>query len=184
MRTKSSIRSKFLAPEILEKAATEVADLAYQQNLRVALVGGYALQLYGSPRLTGDIDVISFESIEGLPGGKPLSFGGVQTESKNGVPIDLIIRSDDFADLYQDALSDTEEFEGVSMPVASLEFIVAMKLEASRKKDEADLEWIILHSDLDFQKTKMVIRRYLGRLSVKEWEQFVEETKWKASREQ
>jgi hypothetical protein len=47
--------------------------------VRIALLGGFALQQYGSDRLTGDIDIAAPEVLDGLPAGKALTFGGVQT---------------------------------------------------------------------------------------------------------
>ena len=50
----SSKRHKMLAPEILDEAAIEIFDIIDEEGIRAALIGGRALQLYGSDRLTGD----------------------------------------------------------------------------------------------------------------------------------
>ena len=77
----TNYQKRFLDPKQLESAAAEVGALAKQEGVRVALIGGFALQHYGSDRLTGDIDFAADSVLEGLPSGPPLSFGGVQTTS-------------------------------------------------------------------------------------------------------
>jgi hypothetical protein len=176
---------RFLAPEMLDEAAREVAALARDENVSVALIGGYALQLYGSPRLTGDVDVVADGLIEALPDGESLSFGGVQTESPNGVPIDLVLRDDDYAKLYEDALEEAlvraVELADAPMPVVRLEYLAAMKMGAGRARDEADLEWIILRSGVDLPAARRTIRQYLGTYAAREFDRIVEEARWKSS---
>jgi hypothetical protein len=177
----SPSKKRVLAPEILNRAVEEVAIFAEQNHMRVALVGGYALQLYGSDRLTGDIDVITDEIAPDTPQIKLLSFGGVQIETHDGVPVDLIVRSDDFQPLYDEALDKTVRIENVAMPVVQPEYIAAMKMVADRTRDELDLEWLILSGTIDIDKTKQVIRQFLGLYAAKSFDQFVEVTRWKAS---
>ena len=175
-------RSKrFLAPETLDEAAREVAALAHDENIPVALIGGYALQLYGSPRLTGDVDVVADGLIEALPEGEPLSFGGVQTESPNGVPVDLVLRDDDYAALYEEALVRAVDLQDAPMPVVRLEYLAAMKMGAGRARDGADLEWIILRSGADLSAVRRIVKQYLGLYAAREFDRLVEEARWKSS---
>jgi hypothetical protein len=178
----SSGRKRFLDPETLEEAASEVSELARDEHVRVALIGGYALQLYGSPRLTGDIDVAAEDEIEALPQGKTLSFGGFQSTAPNGTPVDLVLRDDDYTGLYEEAIRESVRMQDVAMPVARLEHIAAMKMVAGRARDDADLEWIILSGEADLSEARAIIRRHLGPYAAQEWEQLVDETKWRASR--
>jgi hypothetical protein len=176
-------KNKFLAPEKLDQAAQQIAALAKNEGASVALIGGYALQLYGSDRLTGDIDVIGDHRAENmLPRGKPLSFGRVQTRAPNGVPVDLVVRDDVYAGLYEEALNKAARMRGVPMLVARPEHIAAMKLAAGRARDMADLEWLILTGTTDAKKTHVVFRRTLGAYAAQEWDRLVEEVKWRASR--
>ena len=46
-------------PKKLLEAVEEVSDIAEQTKSAVALVGGFAMQIYGSNRFTKDIDVIT-----------------------------------------------------------------------------------------------------------------------------
>jgi hypothetical protein len=175
-------RSKrLLAPEVLAEGADEVAELAQDSDVSVALIGGYALQLHGSPRLTGDVDVVASGPVRGLRPRKQLSFGGYQSEAPNGVPVDVVLRNDDYDDLYDEALDRSQRMRGAPMRVVTKEYLAAMKMVAGRGRDDADLEWLIL-SGLNVRRTRGVIRKYLGVYAEQEFEQLVEETKWKASR--
>lgn len=52
-------RKKFLDASQITGAITEAAALARKQHVRVALAGGCAMQIYGSDRLTADVDLIA-----------------------------------------------------------------------------------------------------------------------------
>lgn len=173
---------QFLEPAALGEATSQIESIARRENVKTALAGGFALQHYGSPRLTGDVDVVAECEIEGLPRGKPLSFGGERTKAPNDVPVDVIVRDDDYADLYEDALNSAVKISALPMKIVRPEHLVAMKMVAGRGKDQSDLEFLVLSGLLDLVETRRVIREFLGRYAVREFDQFVEETKWKASR--
>ena len=66
------------------------------------------MHLYGGPRLTKDVDVVSDDFLS-LEGKHRLSFGGISYEVKVGkkiVTIDWIVRNDDFAEYYRISLED------------------------------------------------------------------------------
>jgi hypothetical protein len=178
----SSRRHKFLAPELLDEATSELAEILEEQEACVALIGGYALQLYGSPRLTGDIDVASDRMILRLPKGKHLSFGGFQTTAPNGTPVDVVIRSDGYESLYEEAIVTAREMRDIDLPVALTEYLAAMKMIPNRGKDEADLEWLIMEKKIKIRKTRDIILRHLGRYAADEFDLTVDEAKWRASR--
>jgi hypothetical protein len=178
----------------LQKATNEVAALAREHGTRVALVGGFALYLYGSDRLTGDVDVVASRWVEGLPHGSPLSFGGESTETASGVPIDVIVRSDEYVDLYEEALEtasipgdlprlETDPDVVPTIVVVRPEYIVAMKMAAYRPKDRADLDFMIRNDTADWKKAHDVVRRFLGRFAARELDALVAETKWRAEKE-
>lgn len=180
---KNDSKKRFLSPEILEEAAIEIAVISKEEGVRAALIGGYALQLYGSSRLTGDLDVVSERAIDALPEGKSLSFGGYQTNTPNGVPVDVVLRNDDYAGLYENALFAAVNIPESQLPVVQLEYIAAMKMVAGRARDEADLEWMITSDSIDLPRTKIIIRRHLGPYAVQEFNRIVEQSRWRASRE-
>jgi len=177
-----SSRRRFLAPEVLGEAVAEIAAIAKHEHVHAALIGGFAMQLYGSDRLTGDIDIAATERLQELPRGKRLSFGGEQTRAPNGVPVDLVLRSDDYAALYDEAIEKAGKLKGVFFPVARPEHLAAMKMVAGRTRDLSDLEFLITSGTVDVRKAKDVIRRHLGVYAAGEFGLLVEEVRWKASR--
>lgn len=180
--TSSRKRVRFLSPAELEEALREVARIAREEGVAVALIGGYAMQLYGSDRLTADLDLAANGSIEGLGEGSLLSFGGVQVRASNGVPIDLVLRSDAYERLYDEVVEKAGRAKGIPVPVARPEYLAAMKMVAGRGKDETDLEYLLASGVLDVKKTRAVILRHLGPYAVDAFERFRDEVAWRKSR--
>ena len=157
-------------------AAARVAEMSDET---MAIVGGLAMQVWGSPRLTADLDVIA-ESELGYTGER-LTFGGVRTK-EGPVELDIIVRSDEWAQLYEAALYESLEVDDVPMPVVSPEFLVVMKMVAGRPKDEIDIRYLVLLDDFDHASAERIIQRYLGRYALREFRAIVEEAKWRHSR--
>jgi len=167
-----------LSPEALERAAAQIMELAKEAGVNVALVGGFALQQYGSPRLTGDIDVIADGDIPALPRKRWLTFGGKITQAPNGVPVDLILRSDDYAGLYEEALLQARKRRG-KMAIIRPEYLFVMKMAAERTQDTADMEFLVVEKIIDLEKTRAIIRCHLGLYAAHVFDSFVAETLWK-----
>jgi hypothetical protein len=175
-------RSTFLDPSKIDEALAEVASEA-RGSTNVALAGGCALQLYGSPRFTQDIDLLVDGGIPGFQARGELAFGGICTVASNGVPIDLIERDDEYALLYADALASAGSIPGVPVRVVTLPYLAAMKLAAGRGKDEQDLEFILCDSGASWKTICAVIRKHLGLYAVKEIESLRSILAWKRKRE-
>jgi hypothetical protein len=175
-------RKKFLDPALLAEAVGQVGALAKAEGVRIVLIGGFALQLFGSDRLTGDVDFAAEERVRSLPRGKALSFGGEQTEAPNGVPVDVVLRSDDYAGLYEEAVTRATRVQGVPVPVARPEHLAAMKMVAGRARDMVDLEFLVASGTADPARARRVIRKHLGPYAADEFDRVVEEIAWKASR--
>jgi hypothetical protein len=173
--------SKLLDPATLEKGARELAKIARDAHIGIALVGGFALQYFGSPRLTGDIDVIGEEVPDELPVLGKLAFGGIQTETPGGVPADFIVRKDEYRGLYREALTAAWVDAILPAPIVPIEYIAAMKLATRRTKDAADLEWIIAESPIDVSRTRKIITKHLGEFAAREFDSIVELVLWKKS---
>lgn len=175
----NSKRQRFLGPEEIKEAICVSVDIALQQNIKLALVGGVAMQVYGSDRLTHDADFIADKApIEG----EPLSFGGVRTKLA-GVPVDFIVRNDDYKDLYEEALDTAvRSIEEPKTFVVRPEYLAAMKLAARRDKDALDVKKLIALNVLNMDKTLDIINRHLGRFAVDEFKSLVSEVSWKISR--
>lgn len=178
----SSKKKTFLDPHVLEAAAEEVGQIAAREHVRVALIGGLAMQHYGSPRLTGDVDVVVTRPIEGLTSIGLLTFGGYKAVTSTDVPVDVVLRDDDYAELYSEALNTAVTMEAGPMRIVRPEYLAVMKMEAGRKRDDADLEFLITEAVIDVPKTREVVLRHLGRYAAREFTALVDETLWRLSR--
>lgn len=174
---------RLLDQQELQTAIKEVASKAKKEYVAVALAGGCALQRFGSPRLTSDVDIIADRKIHALQPTATLSFGGYKSTTDSGAPVDVILRNDAFVDLYDAALTHAIP-RGPAILVVPLEYLVAIKMVAGRTKDMADLEWIISASHVDLEKAKAVVQEYLGAYAVQDFDALVAEITWQASRNQ
>ncbi len=102
---KTTARKRFLSPDALAQAVSEVGAIARAADVDVIVIGGYAMQHYGSDRLTCDVDFAVSAPLAALPKGQLLKFGGVRTVAPSGVPIDVILRRDAYARLYTAAVA-------------------------------------------------------------------------------
>lgn len=172
----------FLDPGVIESGLAGIARIAQTERVPVALVGGVALNLFGSRRLTVDIDVISHRFPAGLRQGDPLTIGGASTEI-GGAPVDWIVRDDDYQSVYLRALRDAVCVPGVPIPVATPVDLAVMKLIAAREKDELDLCALITSGRLDVKAAKKRVLALLGRYAADSFARLVDEAEWRASRE-
>ena len=104
--------------ESASQAIEFISKLAEENGIDWALVGGLAMNLYGSDRLTKDIDMISTQRLP-MPKEKivgQLRQGGerYQTETdKKTVLVDWIIRNDEFKVMFQDALAEAVKIDDI-----------------------------------------------------------------------
>ena len=125
-------------------ALKKIAKVAEKERVEWALAGGIAMHLYGSPRLTKDVDVVSedFLSIEGK---HRLSFGGISYEVKVGkkiVTVDWIVRNDDYAEYYRQSLEDAVQLPN-GLKVLTPEWLIILKSIAGRPKDRDDAVFLL-----------------------------------------
>lgn len=159
----------------------ETVKLIEQIDKNAVLVGGFALCLYGSSRLTSDIDTIVDRVPDGFEDATRLSFGGVRARI-DGVPVDFIERDDDAEQLYREAHARALRMPGVPLSVARPEYLLAMKMFAGRKKDEADIEWMLCKKIVDRPLAEQIVRKFLGVLAAKDLRQLFDLADWMASR--
>jgi len=169
-----SRRTQYITFAQMDEAISEVAELARSASLEVVLVGGCALQFFGSDRLTANVDFAADGLLTQLPTLGLLSFGGIQTKTSTGVPVDWIVRSDDYAALYQSAIRNAIRIPGLPLPVAAPAYLAAMKMVARRKKDQADLEALIDSGELDLHETRLLVRRLLGAYAADDLESYIQ----------
>lgn len=162
-----------------------MADIARAENLRVLLIGGVAMRYYGSERLTVDLDVASSGMpARGLPREGVRTFGGMKTRTPSGVPLDWVVREDDFAPVFAEALEQGQRaIEGVPIDVVSPEYLAAMKMIAGRDRDDLDLIFLLQSGEVDVGKARRIIKRLLGAYAAQDFDSRVAEAEWKASRE-
>jgi hypothetical protein len=80
----ASYKKKMLSLEQVEKNLIEIQGLSTQEQISCLLVGGVALQYYGSDRFTADIDFVAPEALLGLTPETSLSFGGTSRTRRAG----------------------------------------------------------------------------------------------------
>jgi alpha-beta hydrolase superfamily lysophospholipase len=165
----------------LREAASEIAGIAENEQVPAVLVGGTALQFYGSPRFTKDVDFAALAPLSLKDRGK-LSFGGEQLVASNGVHVDWIRRDDDYRDLYEAAVEDPQP--DAPIPIARPEYLLAMKMAADRARDNTDVEWLISSGVANLKKTRSIVKRYLGAYAAKDFDSIVSEVEWRKSREE
>jgi hypothetical protein len=153
-RNPSTTPTRFLSSAELRAAAKAALALAKKSGARAAICGGYALQLFGSDRLTHDLDLMSDGALLARPTGT-LTFGGYKYRVK-GVPVDVIIREDNQASLYSAALADCMRTKS-GLDVIRPEWMTVIKLLARRSKDHFDLMFLL-------RKPGLVNRKSLKRL--------------------
>lgn len=172
-----SRHGKLLSYAQLREAVVRVTQI----DKDAVLIGGFALNLYGSSRLTTDLDTIVERVPDGFENEKRLSFGGVRT-TVNSVPVDFIERNDDAAPLYEAAYDHATKLPSIPLLVARPEYLLAMKMYAGRKKDEADIEWMLRAKIVDRHLAEQVVKKFLGVLAAKDLRLLFELTDWMATR--
>jgi len=139
------------------QAAEQIKQTADETRIGIALAGGIAMHVYGFTRATTDVDMLA-ESVLPLTSIKELSFGG-ETYTVNvdgrGISVDVIVRDDELAAIYQKALEQAMETER-GLKIISPEWLVVMKFLSALAKDKIDLLWLL-------QQDKLVDRSKIER---------------------
>lgn len=179
----SETLKRFLDASQIEETIKEVAELAEDGKVDVALIGGVALQLYGSDRFTKDVDFVGSGEFAGLEDVGRLSLGGWRGTTSKGVMVDVLVRGE-FEGLYENVLAHARFEPELGIKVARVEHIMAMKLVAGRGKDEEDIKIILRLGELDLKEARSFIRRQLGQFAVKEFDSYVDEVAWRKAKEE
>ena len=133
------------------QAVEKITKLAEANGINWALVGGLAMNLYGSDRLTKDIDVIA-DKLLPLPQNQivgKLKQGGERFNAettKTVVSVDWIIRNDVFKSMFEKALKSAVKINDV--PVLTPEWLVILKFIAGRFKDQEDAVFLLSRNNL------------------------------------
>lgn len=136
-------------------ALAKLADVAKTEKVSWALVGGIAMHLYGSPRLTKDVDVIA-SAVLNLESNKNLGFGGKRYNidvNNLKIPIDWIVRNDTARKFYEKALAEAHTLPS-GLPIITPEWMIILKYIAGRFKDQQDAVFLL-------KQNKLVNRRLI-----------------------
>lgn len=174
MSESSETKRKMLSIEQIDRGIEEVGMLAQQHGVTVLLIGGVAMQHYGSDRFTADLDFAASGVLPGLVPEHPLVFGGYQSHTPGGIPVDWILRSDDYAAVFTEALEHPQWVPGLAVPLVRPEYLVVMKMVARRRKDELDLETLLELGVVDTGKALEVTKRLLGAYAADDLRRHIE----------
>lgn len=177
-------QGKFLSTDQINNTTKLVVE-QWRVGGRIALIGGAALNFYGSDRFTKDVDFIADDTTPAddaadLKRISGLSFGGSRYMAPDQVPVDVIVREDQNASLYGEAL-DRAEPTDEGFLIVTPEYLAAMKYQAMRGKDEIDLLWMLAQKGLvNAKKAEAVIREHCGgHRAAKEFRLMVKEATWR-----
>ncbi len=149
--TKRKINLDVIDEESASQAIDLISKIAEENNIDWALVGGLAMNFYGSDRLTKDIDMIASRRLP-MPKEKivgQLKQGGERYQAetdKKIVSVDWIIRNDEFKALFQDALAEAVKID--DLPILTAEWLVILKFIAGRFKDQEDAIYLLSRKGL------------------------------------
>lgn len=159
-----TINIGLLDEESAVSAIKTVTEIAEENGVDWALVGGLAMVLYGSDRTTKDIDIIADKLLPLEKVGELLQGGErylIKT-NKNEVAVDWIIRKDEFKELFAHALKEAVNIKGI--PVLTPEWLVILKFIAGRFKDQEDAVFLLSREGLvDRKLIKQKIIDLFGR---------------------
>ncbi len=148
---KRKINLDVIDEESASQAIDLISKIAEENRIDWALVGGLAMNFYGSDRLTKDIDMIATKRLP-MPKEKivgQLKQGGERYQAdtdKKAVSIDWIIRNDEFKSLFQEALSEAVKID--DLPILTPEWLVILKFIAGRFKDQEDAVYLLSRKGL------------------------------------
>ena len=143
--------------------ADEIQSFCQDRGWRFCFIGGIALQRWGEPRLTGDVDLTILTGfgneagyVEELCGG----FAGrvadsaefalrnrvLLLQSEQGIPIDISLGALPFEERVIDRATVYRFLDDVRLNTCSAEDLVILKAFADRSRDWADIEGVLLRT--------------------------------------
>lgn len=148
-RVRQSVANPMISTDTGVEAVQRVGQLAAQEEIEWAVAGGLAMHLYGSPRLTKDVDIIASNHLSLTPQHR-LSFGGSSYTlevGKYAVQVDWIVRNDGYQNYYRAALNDAIKLPN-GIRIVTPEWLVILKYNAGRQKDLADIVFLLKEESL------------------------------------
>lgn len=145
-------------------AAAELETFLVKQGWRYCFIGGIALQRWGQPRLTNDVDLTLLtgfgneaayvDALLGryqarIPDGREfaISHRVLLLQSPEGIPIDVALGGIAFEEQVVSRATRYEFLPGVSLLTCSAEDLIILKAFADRPRDWGDVETIIARQE-------------------------------------
>ena len=148
-RVLQNVAQPMISTDVGVEAAQQAGQIAAQEEIEWAVAGGLAMHLYGSPRMTKDVDIIASQHLSLTPE-HPLTFGGscyTLQVGKYAVQLDWIVRSDGYQKYYRAALQ-----EAIALPnglrIVTPEWLVVLKFNDGRQKDLDDIVYLLQQENL------------------------------------
>jgi len=127
-RVRQSVANPMISTDTGLEAVQKVGQLAAEEEIDWAVAGGLAMHLYGSQRLTKDVDIIASNHLSLTPQ-HSLSFGGSSYTlevGKYAVQVDWIVRNDGYQKYYRAALKDAIKLPN-GICIVTPEWLVILK---------------------------------------------------------
>jgi len=169
------------------EAAWEVHEFLTRAGLRYAIIGGVAIQHWGEPRLTVDLDVtvaVPLDQAEGLvralverftprhadPVGFARQTRVVPVRAANGCPVDISLAVPGYEDEMMARAVDYEIEPGRIVRLASAEDLIVHKAVAGRPLDLKDIAGIVYRrrEALDVAYIRRWLREFASALDMPE----------------
>ncbi|OHB64252.1 MAG: hypothetical protein A2Y76_13135 [Planctomycetes bacterium RBG_13_60_9] len=142
-------------------AAAELEEFLVEQGWRYCFIGGIALQRWGQPRLTNDLDLTLLAGLGNeaayvdvllgrydarIPEGREFALRHrvLLLRSQQGIPVDVALGGIDFEEQVVSRATRYEFLPGVSLLTCSAEDLIVLKAFADRPRDWGDVETIIV----------------------------------------
>jgi hypothetical protein len=146
-------------------AAAELEAFLVKQGWRYCFIGGIALQRWGQPRLTNDVDLtllagfgeeaVYVDALLGpykarIPDGRQFAINHrvLLLQSPEGIPIDVALGGIAFEEQVVGRATRYEFLPGVSLLTCSAEDLIILKAFADRPRDWGDVETIITRQQM------------------------------------
>ena len=143
--------------------ADEIQSLCQDRGWRFCFIGGIALQRWGEPRLTGDVDLTVLTGFGGEAGYVEelcRAFTGripdavefalrsrvLLLQSERGIPIDISLGALPFEERLVDRATFYRFLTDARLNTCSAEDLIVLKAFADRSRDWADIEGVLLRT--------------------------------------
>ena len=150
----------------LTELALELQEFCEERNWRFCLIGGLALQYWGEPRLTKDVDMTlmagfgneevyirewlaAYESRIPDPENFAIANRVLLLRSDKGIGIDIALGALPFEGTAIDRAEKMELEPGAMLRLCTAEDLIVMKAFANRPQDRVDLRGIIVRQGLN-----------------------------------